>query len=379
MSLRILVIGLSLVLCLGSAPVQAATYNPGPRPPYAAAILVEASTGAVLYGYRPTLHRSPASTQKILLELVVMDLLTQGKCSLSDSIHVSRRASRTGGSQVFLKEGEVFTLEELMHAVVLPSANDACVAVAEHLGGSVEGFAEMMMARARDLGLNDTYCVNVNGLDDTPEGQGNHTTAYDLAQIARTLITYPHVLEWSSSTSLPFRNGRFVLRNTNKLLDQFAGLDGLKTGYTGRAGFCLVATGQRRGMRLVSVILGAPSERVRRRETARLLAWGFDNFSKAPLVAAGEPVARVPVSWGREPEVPVTAADSVFVVLAPGQERYLVRELEVSEPHSAPVRAGEKLGVLRVSLGDSVVAQIDMVAARSVGRMGLLERILNIF
>ncbi|MFA6110918.1 MAG: D-alanyl-D-alanine carboxypeptidase family protein [Candidatus Latescibacterota bacterium] len=379
MPLRIFAVCLCLVPYLAGSAVQAASYNPGARPPYASAILVEASTGAVLHGYRPTLRRSPASTQKILLELVVMDLLAQGKCSLTDSIRVSKRASRTGGSQVFLKEGEVFTLEELMHAVVLPSANDACVAVAEHLGGSVEGFAEMMMARARDLGLEDTYCVNVNGLDDTPDGQGNHTTAYDLAQIARTLITYPHVLEWSSSTSLPFRNGRFVLHNTNKLLDQFAGLDGLKTGYTGRAGFCLVATGQRRGMRLISVILGAPSERVRRRETARLLAWGFENFSKAPLVAAGEPVARVPVSWGREPEVPVTSADTVFVVLAPGQERQLVRQLEVPETHSAPVKAGQKLGVLRVSLGDSVVAQIDMVAARSVGRMGLLERILNIF
>ncbi len=363
-----------------SSQAEAAAYNPGGQPPYAAAILIEASTGSVLYAYRPTLPRSPASTQKILLELVVMDYLAQGKCRLTDSVTVSARASRTGGSQVFLKQGEVLPLEELMHAIVLPSANDACVAVAEHLVGSVEKCAELMMARTRLIGLDDTYCVNVNGLDDTPEGQGNHTTAYDLSQIARTLInTYPQVLEWSSSTNLPFRNGRFMLHSTNKLLNQFEGLDGLKTGYTGRAGFCLVGTAQRRGMRLISVILGAPSERIRRRETARLLEWGFDNFNKAPLVLAGEPVAHVPISWGLETAVPVTSTDSVFAVLGPGQERQLVRQVDVPEAQSAPVKAGQRLGTLRVSLGDSLVAQIQLVAAQDVDRMDLLDRILSIF
>jgi serine-type D-Ala-D-Ala carboxypeptidase (penicillin-binding protein 5/6) len=379
MSFRLLAIHASLLLCFSLSALQAVPFNPGARPPYAAAILVEAESGTVLFDYNAHAKRSPASTLKLLLELVVMDQLEQGKITLQDSIRVSVRASRVGGSQVFLKAEEVFPLSELMAAIILPSGNDACVAVAEHIAGSVEGFVDMMNAKAQEIGLKDTHCVNVHGLDDTPTDSGNQTTAYDLAQIARHLLHYPHVLEWSSSVTRPFREGKFILHNTNKLLTKFDGMDGLKTGYTGRAGFCLVATARRNGMRLISVLLGNPNSRVREQETARLLTWGFNSFIAVPVARAGESLSQIPLSWGLEPEVGAVSREAVVAVVKPEQKSQLDQQLFLPAELSAPVRAGDPLGTLKVTLGDSLLAEVPLVAGKSIGRMNLWQKLKSYF
>ena len=366
------------VLLLSSA-LHAADFDPGEDPPYAAAILVEAESGTVLFAHNPDLQRSPASTQKLMLELVVMDLIKAGKFSLQDQIHVSRRAATTGGSQVFLAQGEIFPLTELMEAIVIPSANDACVAVAEHLGGSVEGFVGLMNGRAQDLGLQHTYSVNVHGLDDTPKDNRNLTTARDLSTIGRALLTYPKVLEWSSIRYKPFRNGEFMLYTTNKLLGRFQGLDGLKTGYTQRAGSCLVATAKRHEMRLVSVILGARGEKIRDQETRRLLSWGFNTFSKVPIVKNGELMGKVAVDWGFEPDVRVHTKDTIFAVLSPEQEKKLLRQVEMPSELPAPIDGGAELGKLKISLGDSLLAEVPIVAEKSVERMGLWDKLMTYF
>ncbi|MBT4977771.1 MAG: D-alanyl-D-alanine carboxypeptidase [Gemmatimonadetes bacterium] len=366
------------VLLLSSA-LHAADFDPGEDPPYAAAILVEAESGTVLFAHNPDLQRSPASTQKLMLELVVMDLIKAGKFSLQDQIHVSRRAATTGGSQVFLAQGEIFPLTELMEAIVIPSANDACVAVAEHLGGSVEGFVGLMNGRAQDLGLQHTYSVNVHGLDDTPQDNRNLTTARDLSTIGRALLTYPKVLEWSSIRYKPFRNGEFMLYTTNKLLGRFQGLDGLKTGYTQRAGSCLVATAKRHEMRLVSVILGARGEKIRDQETRRLLSWGFNTFSKVPIVKNGELMGKVAVDWGFEPDVRVHTKDTIFAVLSPEQEKKLQRQVEMPSELPAPIEGGAELGKLKISLGDSLLAEVPIVAEKSVERMGLWDKLMTYF
>ena len=366
------------VLLLSSA-LHAADFDPGEDPPYAAAILVEAESGTVLFANNPDLQRSPASTQKLMLELVVMDLIKAGKFSLQDQIHVSRRAATTGGSQVFLAQGEIFPLTELMEAIVIPSANDACVAVAEHLGGSVEGFVGLMNGRAQDLGLQHTYSVNVHGLDDTPQDNRNLTTARDLSTIGRALLTYPKVLEWSSIRYKPFRNGEFMLYTTNKLLGRFQGLDGLKTGYTQRAGSCLVATAKRHEMRLVSVILGARGEKIRDQETRRLLSWGFNTFSKVPIVKNGELMGKVAVDWGFEPDVRVHTKDTIFAVLSPEQEKKLQRQVEMPSELPAPIEGGAELGKLKISLGDSLLAEVPIVAEKSVERMGLWDKLMTYF
>lgn len=366
----------SLYLC---APARAADFDPGEDPPYAAAVLVEAETGTVLFAYNAHEQRSPASTQKLLLELVAMEMIKNGKFSLRDSVHVSARASRTGGSQVFLAQGEKFPMEELLEAVAIPSANDACVAISEHIGGSVDGFVHMMNDQVKRLGLQNTHCVNVHGLDDTPMDNRNLTTAYDLAQIARALLQYPKVLEWSSTRYKPFRNGEFMLYTTNKLLGKFPDLDGLKTGYTQRAGSCLVATAKRHEMRLVSVILGARSERQRDRETRRLLSWGFNNFSRTPIAAADELVGKVALDWGLEPEVRALVPDTITAILSPDQERSLVRQLDLPKQLPAPIAKGAELGHLKISLGDSLLAEVSIVAEKEVGRMGLWEKLMSYF
>ena len=370
---------LCVALCLSYAPLQAAVFDPGPNPPYAAAILIEAESGAVLFAHNPDLQRSPASTLKLMLELVVMDLVKAGKVALDDPIQSSRRAARTGGSQVFLKQGEVFTLEQLMEAVVIASANDACVAIAEHVSGSAEGFVDLMNSRGQSLGMEQTRYVNVHGLDDTPRNNSNTTTARDLSKIALALLDYPEILAWSSIRSKPFRNGKFKLRATNKLLGRFRGMDGFKTGYTRRAGYCLVATAERHEMRLISVILGAPSGRVRSRETTRLLSWGFNSFSRVPLVETGELMGKVVLDWGIEPEVRVLAQDTVVAILTPEQEKQVVRQLELPEELQAPIAAGDELGKLRVSLGDSLLAVVPMHAEKSIGRMGLWDKLMTYF
>jgi len=369
---------LVLLLCIHT-PLHATTFDPGEDPPYAAALLQEVDTGTILFAHNAQARRSPASTQKLLLQLVIMDMIAVGKFSLDEDIHVSARASRIGGSQVFLAEGEVFPLHELMEAIAIPSANDACVAVAEHIGGSVEGFVDMMNQRVADLGLENTHCVNVHGLDDTPSGQGNHTSAYDLATLSRALLAYPKILQWSSIRYKLFRQGKFKLFTTNKLLGKFRGLDGLKTGHTQRAGHCLVATAKRNDMRLLSVVLGAPTQKQRANETKRLLSWGFNNFSKTPIVEANQDMGSVMLDWGLEPTVNVQTKETVIAVLSPLQQRQLVRQVELPTELPAPVEAGQDIGKLKISIGDSLLAEVNLIATKSVGRMSVWEKLMSYF
>ncbi|NKB66002.1 MAG: D-alanyl-D-alanine carboxypeptidase [Candidatus Latescibacteria bacterium] len=369
-----------LLLVLASAPLSwVHALDPGENPPYAAALLMEPETNSVLFAYNAHKPRSPASTQKLLLELVVLDMVESGKFSLDEEVEVSAWASRIGGSQVYLKQGEVFSLEVLMEAIAIHSANDACVAVAEHIGGSAEGFVDLMNAKARQLGLAEVRCVNVHGLDDTPLEKSNRTTAYALSQIARKLLNYPEVLTWSSIVRKPFRDGTFTLYNTNTLLDKFKGMDGLKTGFTSRAGFCLVATAQRDSLRLVAVVLGAPNEGVRSQEIKRLLSWGFNTYKKMPLVEAGATLDTVAVDWGLEGYVLAQTERELIAVLNDEQQASLERQVELAVELEAPVAAGDSLGVLRYTMGDSLLASINIVADRSIARMTFWERIMSIF
>ena len=351
----------------------------GGSPPFAAAILVEAETGKVLYEHNARAPRSPASTLKLLLQLLVMEAVSDGRVSLSDTIHISAEASRTGGSQVYLKEGEVFTLRELMETIVIASANDACVAVAEHIGGTEQGFVDLMNSKAAVLRLEGTRYVNVHGLDNTPPTNGNTTTAADLAVVAREIIAHEEIMEWSKIRQKPFRNGTFLLRATNKLLGKFRGLDGLKTGYTKRAGYCLVASAERRHMRLISVVLGSKSEKARYRQTRRILDWGFNHFSRVAIVTSGAPVAAVALDWGVEPEVAAVATDSVVAVLGNELVRGIRKEIEIDPERNAPVAAGDSLGTLRVTTGETLLAAVNLVAQKSVERMSFWEILISYF
>jgi len=386
--LAVLLAGLLVALCAcgGREPVEQATAAQGNglepvvwfsgeklsiQPPRcASAILLEADSGEILYAWNEHARRAPASIAKTMLELVVLDEVEAGRISLQDSVRSSKWASRIGGSQVYLKEGEVFTLEELLHAVVIASANDACVAIAEHIAGSADGFVEMMNDRAEKMGLKETYFVNVHGLDDEPI-EGNTTSAYDIAQIARELVRHDHVLGWSSTVEAPFRDGTFRLINTNKMLGDFPGLDGLKTGYTSKAGFCFAGTAKRKGLRLVSVVLGGESSRLRFQESGRLLAAGFNGVTRVAATKKDGDLgieAVVLRSHGRK--IRPLAAQEVTVFVPRSKHDLVRKEVRLDKKISAPLKVGQRVGMVDVRLGDQLVASVPAVSNEAVEAKG---------
>jgi D-alanyl-D-alanine carboxypeptidase (penicillin-binding protein 5/6) len=257
--------------------------------PCRAAILVEAETGAVLYEQNADSIVPPASLAKMALQIVVFRELEEGRATLSDSVVTSANASTMGGSQVFLKEGEKQTLKSLLEAVVIVSANDAAVAIAEHFSGSEAEFAARMNEAARELGCTRTHFVNVHGLDLVHQGQ-NGTSARDMACLAQALLGYPYALSLASIRRAPFRDGEFWLESTNEMLERYQGLDGLKTGFTARSGGCFCATASRNGRRLVSVVMGAGPGNERFRITRELLDAGFARRPPIDLARGREAV-----------------------------------------------------------------------------------------
>ncbi|MBI4532053.1 MAG: D-alanyl-D-alanine carboxypeptidase, partial [Candidatus Latescibacteria bacterium] len=350
-----------------------------PLPEPISEILIEAETGRILFAQEPHRRRPPASTVKTVLELVIMEMVKNGQIKLTDSVRVSANASRIGGSQVFLKEGEVFPLEDLMKAIVIASANDACVAVAEHTAGSVEGFVDLMNQKAEELGLKDSHFVNVHGLDEERIEEGNLTSAHDLSNIARELVKYPEIREWSSIVEAPFRGGTFTLRNTNKLIGQFSGMDGLKTGYTSKSGFCLVATAKRDDLRLISVVMGLPSERVRFEETSRLLSMGLNTYRRVIFARKGDIVGTVKVEAGREDSVRVVTSADIGAVVRRRDVHELQKVFEPEGVAEAPISVGDTLATMKVVLRDTVVTKVAAVAEREIARASFIERIFKIF
>ncbi|MBU1699340.1 MAG: D-alanyl-D-alanine carboxypeptidase [Candidatus Eisenbacteria bacterium] len=370
-------IGMCLLVILASLlplPVFAGPSWKVPRD-FVSAFLIEAETGKILFESNAYASRAPASTTKLMTALIVMDAIKAGRVALTDSVTISRRSRRMGGSQVYLTEGEVFTLEELMQALMIASANDASVAIAEYVGGGYEHFVEMMNRRADQMGLKETIFYNTHGLDDLPS-QRNLTCAYDLAQIARELVKYPKILEWTSTRSAPFRNNQFTLNATNKLLGRIEGLDGLKTGFTWRAGFCLVGTAQQDGMRLISVILGSQTSRGRFLSTKHLIETGFMRFEKVLLCREGQSLGlTIPISGGDSEQLSLVAGRSVSIIL-PKEDRYRIRETyKTVNAAEAPVREGTPLGYREVWVGDQVLARIPAVASQSISRAGFFRQL----
>jgi serine-type D-Ala-D-Ala carboxypeptidase (penicillin-binding protein 5/6) len=342
-----------------------------PPLPCVSAVLIEPVTNTVLYDQNSHVRRAPASIAKMTLELVTMNEIAGGKLALTDSIKVSGHASKIGGSQVYLAEGEVFPLEQLMQAISIHSANDACSAVAEHIAGTDDGFVQLMNQEVEVLQLNDTHYVNCHGLDDEP-GIGNYSCAYDIAQIARELIRFPKILEWSSTIEAPFRGGAFLLQNTNKLLGRFEGIDGLKTGYTEKAGFCLCATGKRSGFRLISVVMGADSNKHRFEETARLMGAGFNSYSVVDVCRAGDALGdEMQIAHAEPKSLKPAAGEDVTLVVSRPDDRKLKKEFIPVKGLKAPIKAGTEIGKLRISSGDQVLAEVPAVAPVDVRATGI--------
>ncbi|MEK6775846.1 MAG: D-alanyl-D-alanine carboxypeptidase family protein [bacterium] len=347
---------------------------------YTSAILINANTGEVLYEKNIHDQHEPASMVKMMLMLLVMEKLKDHSISLSDQITVSAKASKIGGSQAYLKQGEVFSLEDLMKAIVIHSANDASVAVAEHILGSTEGCVDLMNRRAHELGLKDTDYHSVDGLPPSKGEKPDFSSAYDLAMLGRELVKYPKILEWGSIQSTPFRDGKFILVNTNKLIGSFPGADGLKTGYYRAAGFCLTATASRDGLRMISVVVGAKTNKNRMRESARLLSIGFNMYKKVQVVRKGEAVSsEVSVSGAKVKSTVLVAADDFSTLVLRGSESSLTKSVDVQSVIEAPVVKGNPYGAIIVKNGEKEIGRVQALSQEDIPRANFFYRLISRF
>ncbi len=338
------------------------------------AVLMEASTGQVLYGQNPTEAMPPASVTKIMTLLLVMEAMKEGRLTWEDTVTASARAASMGGSQIFLKEGEQMSARDLIKSVVIASANDAAVALAEHTYGSEEAFVRRMNERAAELGMTATHFENTNGLDDT--AVGHVTSAMDIAIMSRALIRHKEILEYSSTWMDTIRGGAFGLTNTNRLVRFYKGCNGLKTGSTAKAGFCVSVTAEREGMTLICVIMGAESRDIRNAEAQKLLDWGFATYGLYTL--SGGEAGSLRVTRGVADRVG-TVYPSFTAVLPKADIASVTYTVSLPASVCAPIRAGEAVGKITVSCKGETVGEVVVTAAGTVEALSFWELWLRIW
>ncbi len=338
-----------------------------PEEPYKAFIVVEARSGKVLEGENIHLKRAPASVVKLMLACVVMEKLAKGEVKLTEPITVTREASKMGGSQVYLKEGETFTLEEMMKAVMVASGNDAAYAVAEHLAGTKDAFVKLMNEKAKALNMVDTEFHSVHGLPPSKGEPDDQSSCSDLAILARELVRYPKLLEWTSIKTEGFRNGQLIMNNHNKLLFRMAGVDGLKTGYYRETGFNVVATALKNDLRFIVVVLGSPKARTRDELALEKFKKAFAQYKTVSVVKKGEEVNKeVTLTEAKIGKIKgVAGADFLFPVPNDQKEPFK-KEPILTEKVKGEIKQGQKLGELVIKLDNQVVGKVDVVSPVSV-------------
>ena len=338
-----------------------------------AAVLMEASTGRVLAEKEPHQQRPCASITKVMTLLLTFEAIEAGKLSLTDTLTASAHAASMGGSDIWLEEGEQMTVDDLIKATVIMSANDAAVVLAEAVSGSEEAFVARMNERARELGMADTVFKNCNGLDE----EGHVTSAYDVALMSRELICHEKVFDYTLTWMDSVRGGETQLVNTNKLIRSYQGITGLKTGTTGQAGSCITATAERNGLSLIAVVLGADSTDHRFQDAAALLDYGFAGWkATVPEAPVLEPV---PVARGMEPQVEPVLGEMPTLLLKAG-EAGEVETTVTYEELTAPVTRGDVIGQVTCTVDGSVMAQVDITAGEDVAQVtffGVLSHLVQ--
>jgi D-alanyl-D-alanine carboxypeptidase (penicillin-binding protein 5/6) len=326
------------------------------------AILMEAATGTVLYEHNADEAFPPASVTKVMSMLLIMEGIAEGRINIEDKVVASEYAGSMGGSQIYLEPGEEMTVDDLLKAIVVSSANDATVALAEHLMGSVEAFVARMNERAQELGMTNTLFLNTTGLDD----DGHASSARDIAVMSRELLTHAKIFDYTKIWMDTLRNGEFGISNTNRLIRFYTGANGLKTGSTGLAKYCLSASAERNGMQLIAVIMAAPSSDERFAGAKKMLDFGFATYSvyKTPQ----EEFAPVRVTGGVSASVGATHGTESFLINK-GKEKNIEKQIKINESVAAPVKIGEKIGTINYMLDGNLIKSADITAAESVERI----------
>lgn len=332
-----------------------------------------AANGQELFSYNANEQLQPASVTKIMTMLLAMEALERGEVTLDTMITGSEYACSMGGTQIWLEPGEQLSLDEMLKAIAVGSANDCAVAVAEHLAGTEAAFVERMNVRAAELGCTGTRFINANGLDGM--GEKTMTTAHDLALISCELLRHPKILEYTGIWMDSIRGGKFSLANTNKMLKSYPGLTGLKTGYISEAGYCISATAERDGLSLVAVVMAAPTKETRMADASALLNYGFANFTV--YQPPEDSLTPIPVTLGTAKTVQPVLQDAQSIVIEKEKAGDLETTLSLPDTIQAPVEAGQQIGELTVTSGGETLLTLPVVAADAVGALDIPTLLLE--
>ena len=332
------------------------------------AILIEQTTGAVLFEKNSEQALPPASMTKIMTMLLVMEALEEKKLSWDEKVRASEYAASMGGSQIFLEPGEEMTVQEMMKGVAIGSANDASVALAERIAGSEEAFVERMNERAEELGMKQTKFKNATGLP----VEGHHSSAHDMAIMARELLKHKDILTFTSTYEDYLREDsdkKFWLVNTNRLVKFYPGVDGLKTGFTNEAKYCLTATASKNNMRVIAVVFGAPTPKDRNAQVTKMLDYAFHQYEVNPLYKKGETLSEVRVAKGDKSKITLVTGEEVSLLTKKGEKQgKLSKDIKLKKNIQAPVKKGDELGQLVIKKDEEVVSSTPLVAKENVER-----------
>ena len=352
---------LAAALIVSLLPVQAfALSDEEVKAP--SAVLMEAETGKVLYEKNPHEKRPCASITKVMTLTLIMESVDSGKIKLTDLVSASEHAASMGGSDIWLKPGENMTVDDMLKATVIASANDAAVALAEYVSGSEEEFIQQMNEKAKTLGMKDTVFKNCNGLDE----DGHITSAYDVALMSRELMKHKKIFDYTTTWIENIRGGKTQLVNTNKLIKSYKGITGLKTGTTGKAGSCISATAERDNVKLISVILGASDTKDRFSSASKLLDYGFANWAIVKPELPKDSLKSVKVINGMTDSVGTEVTLDSSVLVPKGKVKEIKHEISFNENVNAPVKKGQKLGKIIYKLDNEVIKQYDICAKNDV-------------
>lgn len=340
------------------------------------AILIDQKTGQVLFEHNSHEQLRPASVTKVMTILLIMEALDNGRLTLEDKIPCTPEASSMGGSQIWLDVREELTVNEMLKAICVVSANDCTVAMAEYLAGSQQAFVEQMNAKAKELGMNDTTFKNCHGIDE----DGHVTSAYDISLMSRELMNkHPQITNYTTIWMDSLRDGKSSLVNTNKLLRTYKGATGLKTGSTSLALYNLSATATRDDLSLIAVIMKAPTSKIRFEEASKVLDYGFSNYHYKSLAKSNETVNQITVNKGVEPSVDVVFENDCGALLKKGEDKNIVQDMALEETLSAPIAKGQKVGEVSYSIDGNTVARTNLIANQEVKKITLWNMTTHLY
>ena len=342
------------------------------------AILMDVSTGQILYEKNAHDKLPPASVTKVMTMLLICEALDSGKIKLDDKVQISENAASMGGSQIFLEPGETQDVNTLLKGIAVASANDGCVAMAEHIAGSVEGFVDMMNKKAQELGMKDTHFANTNGLP----VENHYTSAHDIALMSRELlkhdVIHKYLTTWMDKVVVGKKQSTIGLANTNKLIKHYNGATGVKTGFTQQAKYCLSAAAKRGETHLVAATLGAETSPIRFKDATALLDYGFANYESTKLCSKNDNITTLTLEKAEDNKIDLVAKEDLSVLIKKGSNKDFEKQVKIYKNPKLPIKKGTVLGKVEICKDKKVVGQVDLVTTKDINKASYLQMLQRI-